>query len=682
MSFVYPNFLWALTAVSIPIIIHFFNFRTYKTVYFSNVSFLENIEQESKSRNRIKDLLILLFRILTIISLVFAFANPVKYNSYNKTNNCHNLNCIYLDNSFSMNALNKDGTCIEVAKSRATDIVSSLKLNSKYLFLTNNLTPQEQHFYISDIIKDNISKTNVSPISKNIDFIIEKMQTIVNRNTENDCYPDIYLISDFQKNIFNFENIKIDSNIRVFLIPVTPNSIDNLYIDSAWFESPFHLLGNQDSITVSIVNQGKTDMVNQQIKLFINDTLKTLSTFNITANSSTEIKVIFTNTRAGDITGRVEIEDYPVTYDNKLYFDYYISPRQNILLIESEKQEMLEKFYSDDKYFNLKTCNSSNIPISELNQFQTIILNSQDNLSSGIIEKLHEYVEKSGVLLFIPKNIADLKQLNNLFEKFELPMFSSLDTQKYFIKNINIQDKIYKNAFKEIKGNSIFPFVQSHYKINTSNFYNINTILSLENNDDLLFYKNVGLGTIYVFTSNLDEQNSDFMTNSICVPTFYNIPVFSSSNKIPFYFLKNLNIIELHNVKIFEAIKMKNKASDFEFFPQIRKQTSSSIKLTIKNILPEAGNYKVFSGKNKIGLISLNYNRIESDFKYYTAPELNEQIKKYNLINWKIYSSKGLKLQNHVKLKDTGEYYWKYFIIFALLFLLAEILTIKFFKNK
>ncbi|MBK6523382.1 MAG: BatA domain-containing protein [Sphingobacteriaceae bacterium] len=30
MMFVYPLFLWALTAISIPIIIHLFNFRRYK----------------------------------------------------------------------------------------------------------------------------------------------------------------------------------------------------------------------------------------------------------------------------------------------------------------------------------------------------------------------------------------------------------------------------------------------------------------------------------------------------------------------------------------------------------------------------------------------------------------------------------------------------------------------------
>ena len=43
MSFVYPAFLFAASLIAIPVIIHLFNFRRYKTVYFSNVQFLKEV---------------------------------------------------------------------------------------------------------------------------------------------------------------------------------------------------------------------------------------------------------------------------------------------------------------------------------------------------------------------------------------------------------------------------------------------------------------------------------------------------------------------------------------------------------------------------------------------------------------------------------------------------------------
>ena len=76
MKFLYPQFLYALTALAIPIIIHLFNFRKFKTIYFSNVRFLKEVKQQTKAQSELKHLLILLSRLLAITSLVLAFAQP------------------------------------------------------------------------------------------------------------------------------------------------------------------------------------------------------------------------------------------------------------------------------------------------------------------------------------------------------------------------------------------------------------------------------------------------------------------------------------------------------------------------------------------------------------------------------------------------------------------------------
>jgi len=77
MQFLYPAFLWALTALSIPIILHLFYFRRYKKVYFSNLRFLREVKEETSARNRLRNLLILLARILAMAFIILAFAQPV-----------------------------------------------------------------------------------------------------------------------------------------------------------------------------------------------------------------------------------------------------------------------------------------------------------------------------------------------------------------------------------------------------------------------------------------------------------------------------------------------------------------------------------------------------------------------------------------------------------------------------
>ena len=74
MNFLFPTFLIGLAAIAIPIIIHLFNFKKYKKVYFTNVQFLKELKQESDSKSKLKEWLILAMRILAIACLVFAFA--------------------------------------------------------------------------------------------------------------------------------------------------------------------------------------------------------------------------------------------------------------------------------------------------------------------------------------------------------------------------------------------------------------------------------------------------------------------------------------------------------------------------------------------------------------------------------------------------------------------------------
>ena len=77
MQFLNPLFLIGLSAIAIPIAIHFFNLRRYKKVYFSDISKLEELAEETKRQSRLKHLLILAARIFAIAFLAIAFAQPV-----------------------------------------------------------------------------------------------------------------------------------------------------------------------------------------------------------------------------------------------------------------------------------------------------------------------------------------------------------------------------------------------------------------------------------------------------------------------------------------------------------------------------------------------------------------------------------------------------------------------------
>src|SRR6218665_3085960 len=102
MKWVYPEFLFALAVILIPLLIHLFHFKRYKTLYFSSLTFLKSVEQEQRSVRKLKQWIIFACRALAFTFLVFAFAQPFKPLTQSKTTAGNQIIGIYLDNSFSM----------------------------------------------------------------------------------------------------------------------------------------------------------------------------------------------------------------------------------------------------------------------------------------------------------------------------------------------------------------------------------------------------------------------------------------------------------------------------------------------------------------------------------------------------------------------------------------------------
>ena len=116
MRFLYPNMLWGLFALLIPILIHLFNFRRHKLVYFSNTAVLRSIQQENAKTRKLKYLVTLLLRCLFIAALVLAFAFPYHPEKQLNVNTENNLVGVYIDNSMSMKGQSQRTTLIEDAR--------------------------------------------------------------------------------------------------------------------------------------------------------------------------------------------------------------------------------------------------------------------------------------------------------------------------------------------------------------------------------------------------------------------------------------------------------------------------------------------------------------------------------------------------------------------------------------
>ena len=73
MTFLNSAILFALAAVSIPLIIHFLSKRRIKTIEFSSLRFLEQMQKNRMKWLKMKELILLFLRMAIIGLIVLAF---------------------------------------------------------------------------------------------------------------------------------------------------------------------------------------------------------------------------------------------------------------------------------------------------------------------------------------------------------------------------------------------------------------------------------------------------------------------------------------------------------------------------------------------------------------------------------------------------------------------------------
>ena len=191
MEFLYPNMLFALFALIIPIVIHLFNFRKHKTVYFSNTSTLKTIERETAKTKKLKHILVLVSRMLFVAALVIAFAFPYKKDNKAVNNNVDNLIAVYIDNSMSMQSLSSEKTLFEDSRTSALQLVENLNQAQKFILLSNDRSPKNEYPMNKDEMIIRLNEMSVEAAPTSFEDIYNCLAFIKKKNDSNRqrCLP-------------------------------------------------------------------------------------------------------------------------------------------------------------------------------------------------------------------------------------------------------------------------------------------------------------------------------------------------------------------------------------------------------------------------------------------------------------------------------------------------------------
>ncbi len=678
MQFLYPNFLYLLLVITIPIIIHLFNFKRYKKVFFTNVRMLQKIQQKSQSTSKIQDLITLFFRILAITFLVLAFAQPYIPNKNQKINNVqYDALLIYIDNSYSMSSENTQGDLLEQAKNLAYDIVMKSKNISTFFLHTNDAGILFQNALDKAQMLQEIQKVQFSSYSADIENIESRISHI---HKTYKLTLNSFIISDFQKNSFQFSQSKSDSIYQWQLIKLSPNEHNNIHIDSIWFSDPYRAINKTDMLYFRLYNSSNEAKENVLVNLLINDEQKGILNISLPPNSFTDTSIYFTVYEPGKYACELNLEDYPITFDNTKYFSFEVTPKIEVLSIyEKIPFEPIEVLFKNEPNISFKRNSASSLDYRILQEQNFIILENILEPSSGLINQLNEFMQNGGsTAVFFNKDI-NISKYNEWFSILKINEIERLDTVKYKITSINTYSSLFKNVFEKINNNTSYGKTELSIISKPMATSNQEEIIQLENKQSILSLFKIGKGKLYQFKTIPQNSSWSFHKNSLFVPSMLNIANQSIAGLSPYYNIQNNASVfikpkYLINTNKGNNLRLKLAEKNVEIIPEL-KVKSSEVSMLLNDQISSNGNYQLVFKDSLLDIISLNLSNLESNIQ---ALDIND-LQNYFGNTSVVIESNGKNIAViQEKLEKTT--FWIYCIVLCLIFLLLEIISLRFFR--
>ncbi len=647
MQFRHPEILYALLLLIIPIIIHLFQLRRFKKVPFTNVKFLKKIALQTRKSSRLKKLLILFTRLLLFAALIIAFAQPYLSTTKNKAPTD---TYIYLDNSFSMQAKGKDG---ELLKRAIQDIIKNTsELERIHLFTNNevykNLSQKD--------IKNTLLSIGYHPIKIDMNAILLKIKSnIIDKNSLN----NIFLISDFQS--ININNkIETDSLTNFYITKLQPVNTTNVSIDSVYINGQ-----NNESIRIKAIikNYGKGED-NLAISLFNKNILVGKSTLSFSENSITTVEFTIPNTKS--FSGKLQLNDGSLDFDNELFFTIHKPKKINVTAI-GENNDFLSKIYTKDEFSFIST-SINTFDYNTIEEQHLILLNELKNIPATIANIVKEFVDKGGSLVIIPPVDLDITTYTPILRNFRIGQLSNSDENELAITTINFDHPLLKGVFEKKIKNFQYPSVKSHY---SGSLRNASSILKFENNKDFISQIPTNKGVVYWLSASIDTKNSNFKNSPLIVPIFYNFGLYSSSPSQIYYTIGKTNTIEI-NAQLNKDDVLHLTTAEEDFIPQQQIAAKKVTIITESNPINN-GFINVQFNQETIKQLAYNYDRTESDLSY---TDVKEIFKGANSTHINSVAEAFTVVSDKYKTTNL----WQLFLVLTILFLITEVLLLKFLK--
>ena len=508
-----PLYLIGLSLASIPLILHLLGRRRIREQPFSTLFLLKEIKKSSSVWMRIKDLILLVLRMLFILLAVLAFSHPLMLSPVPFFGKAAPRDvAILIDVSMSMGAQG----VLENAQREAISFVDQLSADNRLLLISfTDRIEDEQEILTKSEAFDLINNLQVT--YRSTDLLPALQRAEKHLATKDGFIKEIIIISDFAKS--GIQNVapvasKIAKGGIATYAAFIRGSEHNTYFPDWSMEPPFPLQGMRVALHPKLMS---SRTIPQPVELFVKGTMR--GTKKTTPKS--EIAFEMELRSAGYQWGHFRIRGDSLHMDNNHYFAYHVPQYLNVLLVRKGNEHAFISAALKpgiETPIKLNTVTPSELVKTNPLQYDLLILYNV-LLEGAAKARVMDYLSNGGGVLYIAGNTTTALIGRKILNTVEVVRKNDAETGFFAIKTVDTGFPPFSDfrnkGLKNLNDTRIYRYFTFSSRLDP--------IITAKNGDPLVLSGKVHNGKVVVFAFALDSDWSQLPLKAIFVPVLYRL---------------------------------------------------------------------------------------------------------------------------------------------------------------
>lgn len=678
---------WSLLAAAIPILIHLFTRKKLKRIPFSSLKFLQAMQKEKIRQVRIKQIILLILRTLIILLLVTAFLRPtLKTSDFVVGQRARTSMIVIIDNSLSMAITRRGQSRMTEAKLRAQELLQVGQpgdeisiVSASYPARVLNDSPviaKNEALLLIDKIEQHASNTDLQGALTLAADILAKSK---NLNKE------IYLFSDNKAvlenaGLLNFQ----EQNIRLFVQELPEEQQRNLSLSEIKINNQIFEVRKPVEVSVTVSNTGSVDENGRMVYLLLNGNRVAQSQVDVPAGEARSVLFRVVPEEGGYQLLTAELENDPLSLDNRRYALFYIQEQIRVLLVGASSEDRLFvrlalRQAEQNGSLQIQETESNRLASAKWQDHDVVVFCNVPAFDAVAGQRLQSYLENGGGAVLFLGNDVDLRNYNEqIFARFNLgrlgESLGSFTNGESILRlgDINTDHPIFQGVFSEEEEKQKIESPAFRFVVNAYPDKNTDVVIRYSNNAPFLLERGVKDGLLLAYLSSADAAWSDIAFKGIFAPLVNrSVRYVAGQGGIPgkelFAGQQALAGIASENLAQFSVISPDQASQRLR--PKI---VDGRYAVAVDNT-QQTGFYKLLGDEKEKYVWAVNFDPLEMKTEPLQKETFQQLVGEKNVI----MLSANEPMQASLQAWRYGQELWQFFLWLALLGLIAEMLLFR-----